>query len=180
MEDRESGGTLSAAHAAPRLAQIHAADTDTLHTLALLPCGCRRSHARPLLCHALSHSHTLSHSPAACCAYFVLLFLATIFFSFARRARNSTRHQAQLKASASPLSVALSLSLSLSTCCVIVSVSSNRRSIRTIACLPLALGIFHCVSKFKLIFLIAPLSRYRSLPLLALSLSFSLSLALSV
>lgn len=72
-----------------------------------------------------------------------------------------------------------SLSHSLSTCCVIVSVSSNRRSIRTIACLPLALGIFHCVSKFKLIFLIAPLSRYRSLPLLALSLSFSLSLALS-
>lgn len=54
-----------------------------------------------------------------------------------------------------------------------MSVSSNRRSIRTIACLPLALGIFHCVSKFKLIFLIAPLSRYRSLPLLALSGSLS-------
>lgn len=73
-------------------AQIHAADTDTP-----LPCGCSRSRCRCLCCcrcHALSLS--LSLSCAACCAYFELLFLATIFFSFSVGARNSTRHKAQL------------------------------------------------------------------------------------
>lgn len=93
--EAERERTLSvAAHAAPTFVR---SDTRRRYRYAAAMWLLALSLPLPLLLPLpLPCSLCRSLSCAACCAYFELLFLATIFFSFSVGARNSTRHKAEL------------------------------------------------------------------------------------
>lgn len=135
---------------------------------------------RHMLTHTLAHALTLARalalalSDTACCAHFELLFLATIFFFlFSSRAQLKTTNDSQPNPKLSFGQPTLASCAASATQFVVVSnwFYAGRQQLT-------ALGIFHCVSKFKLIFLIVRRSHTLSLllpPLSLLSLSHSLS-----